>query len=629
MPSFLSRGAPPPVPRWVARSEPDSKSPPVKAEPISQTVAVKKSKPGITVSEASWTGESIEELVGFLSDDPPRATPIRDEPASSRRRPTDVPSPAQQPQPNGQLLPPVTAETSDEDASFAESDDDRSTMAVDTIITEMLQREGGLKLPTVIESVHQFFPLVRSAYLERNVASGNQLAAQGGFDDKWKGNSISQPLGFYENYRQSLGVTRPIYQGGEWFTGYKVGQGSFQPWYQERPTNEGGEFRASVLMPLMRNREIDARRAELWRANYDRQIVEPEIRSQLIMFVRDASHAYWTWVAAGEQVLIGRTALELAQQRARRLAARVEKGDLDPPILTDNERAIASRRADLTRREQKFVQSAVKLSIYLQDGSSEPFVPQIDSLPSLPDAVPMAGADEADVEVDQVIDRWIDVASRNRPELQAIDLMRRRLGVDHAEARNDLQPNLDLELIGSQDTGEPTSSLEDKSEFEIEIGVYLEVPMQRRKAKGKLRALHAKIAQIDAKRQMAAGKIGVDVRNALAAIEGTYQTVKQNERAVELAEELASIERRKFALGESDLLMVFLREQYAIEAADKVILSLLDYHRAVADFNAAIGEVRGGDETIVTSIVGGPGNVDNPDRVADPGIANAPEATEN
>ncbi|MGV2341787.1 MAG UNVERIFIED_CONTAM: hypothetical protein LVR18_50065 [Planctomycetaceae bacterium] len=107
-------------------------------------------------------------------------------------------------------------------------------------------------------------------------------------------------LGFYQTYRQSIGLVQPTYWGGEVFGGYRIGRGDYQPWYQERQTNDGGEFKAGVQVPLARNRNIDDRRAELWKAGVERQLAEPDIQAQLISAVQDGSYAWWDWVAAGE-----------------------------------------------------------------------------------------------------------------------------------------------------------------------------------------------------------------------------------------------------------------------------------------------------------------------------------------
>ncbi|WP_236621504.1 TolC family protein [Rhodopirellula sallentina] len=438
---------------------------------------------------------------------------------------------------------------------------------------------SGLPLQDVVASVQSYFPMLQVAYLERNRTSGDQLAAWGEFDTKLKARSESQPLGFYENYQNGLGVYQPLYRGGEIYSGYRIGRGVFEPWYQERQTNEGGEFKAGFQLPLLRDKNIDARRADLWRATYDRQMAEPEIRDAVIQTIRDASIAYWIWVASGRQVKIGEAALELAERRNRQVARRVEEGDLGEPVLADNQRAIMQRKGKLTDLRRKRTQTAVKLSLFLRDGSANPRIPAETELPDFPEVVPY---DLAQLNAD------IQYAAQLRPELTILDTQMRKVRVDLAEACNETLPVLDAFSNVSQDVGEPTSSKRDKSELELEVGFEFEMPVQRRKGLGKMRSARAKLNQIAVKRQYTIEKISTEVQTAVAALDAAYQRVQQIADSVEISEKLAQVERRKFELGESDLLAVFLREQIAIEAASDLVAAKLEYFAARADYTAAL-----------------------------------------
>src|SRR5690606_28310443 len=130
----------------------------------------------------------------------------------------------------------------------------------------------------------------------------------------------------YRNYRQKVGLEQDLYFGGQVFGGYRVGRGEVQPWYQERVTNEGGEFTAGIIVPLAQNRAIDPRRAELWKATYGRSAVEPAIQSQLIAFVYNGSLAYWSWVAAGQAVQYADQLYQLALARDGQLQDLVDGG---------------------------------------------------------------------------------------------------------------------------------------------------------------------------------------------------------------------------------------------------------------------------------------------------------------
>jgi len=438
-----------------------------------------------------------------------------------------------------------------------------------------------LSLQAVIQSVYTSYPYLHAAFFERDVAEGYQLAAAGNFDTKLKAASENGPTGYYQTYRQMLGVSQPTYGGGEVFAGYRIGRGDYQPWYLERQTNGGGEFKAGMAVPLGRNRTIDARRAELWRATFQIKRVEPDIQAQLIGFVQEASYAYWEWVAAGRDYRITQRLLLLAEDRTDRIRQQVDAGLIDPPELTDNLRLVAERKAKLASSTQKLQDKAVKLSLYVRNASGDPVVPQPDHLNDFPEP---AMIDPAQLEADA------SIALHVRPELRVLDLTRRQYEVDYAEAHNDLRPQVDAVLSGSQDVGEPTSYKRDKSEFEAEASLFVDVPLQRRKGQGKMQAAQGKLAQLAAKRRFIEDKIVASVQSAYISRIAAYEQVLQAKEAVRLAEDLAIRERRNFEAGASDLLKVTLREQYAVESAYKEVEALLLYYQSQADYAAAMAQ---------------------------------------
>ena len=438
-----------------------------------------------------------------------------------------------------------------------------------------------LQFDAVVQSVYRSYPLLQSAIMSRDIAFGQQTGASGAFDTKVKGASENGPLGFYETYRQSLGLVKPTYWGGEVFGGYRIGRGDYQPWYQERQTNGGGEFKAGVQVPLARNREIDDRRAELWKAGLERQLAEPDIQAQLISYVQSGSYAYWDWVAAGEYHRIATQILRLAEERTARIESQVREGFVDPPELTDNLRLVSIRQAKAADTRRKLQQTAAKLSVYLRDSAGQPVIADETQLPGFPE---LLKSQDLSLESD------IQLALQRRPELKMLDLVRRQVQVDYSNAKNFLQPELNAVLSGSQDMGDPTSSKRDKSPLEAEASVYLDVPIERRKAKGKMTETQAKIAQIAAKRRLTSDKIAIDVRVAHAALVSAGEQVSETALALKLAEDLAERERQNQEAGASDLLKVALREQYAVESAEKNVDALKLYFESLADYRAAMAE---------------------------------------
>lgn len=438
-----------------------------------------------------------------------------------------------------------------------------------------------IDLDAVIDSVYRSYPLLEAAVQQRTIAFGEQMQALGEFDLRITAASENQPTGFYETYRQRAGFVQPRYEGGNFFGGYRIGRGNFEPWYKERETNEAGEFRAGLAVPLARDRQIDERRAALWRANAGRRLADPDINAQLIGFVQEAGYAYWNWVAAGERFQIAEGILELAEARTEGIRRQTEQGLLDPPVLTDNLRLIADRKAAVAAARQQLRLAAVRLSLYLRGPDGRPLVPDDAMLPKFPSPIPIQL---------ETMPSDISVAINQRPELAVLQFMRQQLDIDFAQASNEFQPSIDAVIGASQDIGTPASRLNDKGQFEADASVYLDVPVQRRKARGKMQAAQGKIAQVSARLRLSEDKVVADVQAVYAALFAAYEQVDQMRQSVEFAEDLARRERRNLDLGASDLLTVALREQFAVEAASKLVDALLVYYLAQADYRAALAE---------------------------------------
>jgi len=443
-----------------------------------------------------------------------------------------------------------------------------------------------LSLDQVIESVRNHFPLILQAAANRRIASGQALSASGAFDHKLEAFSESQPLDFYENYRSSIGVKRDTTWGGQVFAGYRIGRGIYEPWYLERETNAGGEFKAGFIAPLIRDRWIDANRAELWQAQLERRRVEPEILAQVIRYVREGSAVYWSWVAAGANERIAAGLLELAKVRNKALAVQVEAQEKAKIDLVDNRRIIVSRESKLIDARRKLEQATVKLSLFYRSSDGEPVL--LD-LPLLPENYFTRVLYETETADFKSLSDDEQLALTQRPELTELQIIRQQLHIALRQAKNETWPDVDGGLLIAQDVGEPTSSLRDKSEFELEAIVTISVPLERRKALGKVRSLRGKLAQLTVKNRFAADKIVADVRIARAALEAARERVTWASENYDLAQQMQEAEQELFNQGQSTLFNLNIREQQTAEAAAGRIEAQLEYHIAKVDYAAAMG----------------------------------------
>lgn len=440
--------------------------------------------------------------------------------------------------------------------------------------------EAVLTLPDVIQSVYESYPLLEVALRERDIAAGKELAAWGEFDTGLKAYSLADPLGYYKRYRTAVKLDQPLLGGSDVFAAYKLGRGHFHPYAYEQETNRGGEFSLGIGVPLLKDRLIDKRRSGVSQAALARRAVEPAVQTQLLEFVRDASQAYWYWVATGQALQAHQQLLRLAQDRVQQIEQRVQSGDLERIARIDNQRLIASREAKVIDAQRKLQMAAIKLSLFLRTPDGQPLLPDVTLLP---DRFP--GHTPPNVEQMQ---QDIQAALAARPELVELDLLIRQTGVELAQAQNSLLPKFDAVLEGSQDVGSAAFPNRSKNPFQLEIGVYGEVPLQRREARGKVAAVQGKLAQLRAKREFVANKIAAQVQDAVSALEAASGKIERTGKNLELSRQALALGREAFDAGDIDLIVLNIYEQAVADAQISWLEAQAEYFAAQADFRAAL-----------------------------------------
>ena len=437
-----------------------------------------------------------------------------------------------------------------------------------------------LTLADVIASVLSSFPKVQKARLQRSERQGEQVSAMGAFDTKLEGFTVSEPTGFYRNFRHGLGVSRRTWWGGYLAAGYRLGRGDFQPWYKERETNEGGEFKVALGVPLLQGRAIDPRRVAVFQASLGRQAVEPQIQREILISALEASAYYWKWVAEGNKLQIQRALVELAAKRQKQFQAGQEAGRFAKVDVFLNNQLLAERRNNMLEVEQKFRQAGFNLSLYLRDEFGNPRLPPESWLPEhFPRTYQLEPLD---------LDSEMALAASRRPEINLLQLSLQSQQIDQRLARNQLLPTIDLYTEGSQDVGIPASSSNDKGQFQLAAGLQGSLPIQRRKARGKIQSTASKIAQINQELRLQRNKIGVEIQDADNAIRFAAQQLEQSKQAVEYAITTLRSYQYAYNKGYEDLLYLNIVETKAFETEVKLVEAQSDWFFALSQLQAAL-----------------------------------------
>ncbi len=444
---------------------------------------------------------------------------------------------------------------------------------------------GPLTLDRVLNSVDAHFPLLLAMQQERVIADGQALTAEGQFDTTLRSRGFQQ-AGTFPNTRFDVGVEQPTAVNGiNLFSGYRLGMGDFPVYYGDRQTADGGELRAGVTVPLLRDAAVDRRRATARQAAVTRSLAEPQVQRARIDYFLAAARSYWTWVAAAEQAVVAGDLLRLATARQEGLKEQFQRGAQQEFVVFDNEREVRAREGAVAAAERAYQAAALDLSQYLRDADGDPQVPP-------PEAAPTFRAERTDDVPDAAqLPALVETAGGRRPELLRLALQKERLAVDIKLAENQTLPGLNLTLAGAQDVGNGKrttgSSALDRSN--LEAGVQFEVPLQRRDPQGRLLAARGQMAQLVFQEEFARNRIQIEIQDALSNLDRTRVRIEKATQERDLAEKVADLERTRFQKGQSDILQLNLREVAAATARLRVVESVAEYRRARAALRAALG----------------------------------------
>jgi outer membrane protein TolC len=182
----------------------------------------------------------------------------------------------------------------------------------------------------------------------------------------------------------------------------------------------------------------------------------------------------------------------------------------------------------------------------------------------------------------------IALALQVSPLLAELDWITEQTRVELQNAENSALLKLDALLLASKDVGARASPKGDKSPFELEAGLFGEVPLQRREALGKIQATEAKLAQLNAKRQFIIDKTAAAVRDAISALAAAAGRIERASENVQLARQTFELGRLQFDEGDINLVELNIYEQAVTNAELLLISAEADFFSALADYRAAL-----------------------------------------
>ncbi|MCE9501677.1 MAG: TolC family protein, partial [Leptospira sp.] len=456
-------------------------------------------------------------------------------------------------------------------ASAEESSKTEKSESSDTKMKQILSEENflsgsfpdppkELSLEYVLKSVEKSFSLFLAAEKDRLIAENELLAAEGSFDGTFR-SAATSATGFYDNQRFDTMVDQPTkWNGTSFFAGYRIGRGSFPVYDGKLATNSLGEVRAGAKIPLWRDVQIDRGRAGIRKAEIGVRIADLSIDQQKIEIFRNASQRYWDWVAAGLRLKVTKDILEIAKKRDVQIRVRVKAGELPAIEITENERVILQREAQVVSAEQIFIQASNEVSLFLRQSADLVIIPGIENLPG---KLPGVYGSE-----DYNSGKGIETASEKRPELARFKAQKDQNLIDVELAKNQTKPGVDLVVSASQDLG---TGSETRKQPEMDASIVFSLPLQTRTQKGRIGIAKAQNAKLEEQEKFVRDRIAADVKNANSLLDATSKRIILVQKETESTKKLQIAEKFRYEVGESTLFLLNLRKQASLEAEIKVI----------------------------------------------------------
>lgn len=435
-----------------------------------------------------------------------------------------------------------------------------------------------LGLGAVIDSVRGKHPLLDAADASIDAARGRSLAARGAFDPRLRIRGSGTPLGGYRYGVVDTEVrARTVALGMVAFAGWRLGRGDIPVYDGKLATADGGELRAGIELPVLRDAGIDSPRAQRRKADIEGEIAQIEREARSLELSRDAALAYWDWAAALSRAEIRERQLGLALDRDAGLRQQIAGGNTAEVEGLDNARVIATREAIVVDAQRQAQVTGLTLSLFLRDAQGRPVVPTGFAAPH-PGLAAVIAADSVTADA--------QAARARRPDLRIAAARLRVAAVDVRLAGNQRLPALGLQGYAAKDVGTGAAALRPA---ELGVGVVFELPIPLRTARGELAVARAVERRIGDERRFLFERAEVEIRSAYAEMSAAHRRSEIAARQASLAERLAQAERDRLLLGDSTILFVNLREEAAADAAAAAIDAAADFRKSRARYHVATG----------------------------------------
>ena len=477
--------------------------------------------------------------------------------------------------------------------------DDAVQRALERNLDIAVQRINPLVQDMAVATANSaYLPLASSGFgLNRRTSPNRSLFDGGGL----RGANIVNEQGNY-----NLGMNQRMkWGGGQYDVTWNSNRQESNNIFTTFNPSFGANMTLGYTQPLLRGFRTDPQRTQLVVSRINRDISDIGLEQTVINTLANVRLAYWELVYARAAVAVQQQALELAEQLVRDNRARVEIGTLAPIDVVQAQSEAAARRQLLAQAVRTLRANELTLKQLIVGGTAD----ELWDAEINPTDQPRIEATPIDLEgaIRGALDRRTDISR-----------VRRQLDINDAEVDNFHNSTLpQLDLVGSyQLTGQGGSRLVPAgSSFEAIFGgaggvipggygdaindivdadypfwsveLRMSYPLGQSADRAAYERARLQQQQAQAQIRQIELQVAVEVTNAALQIDAIQEQIEAATASRELAEEQLRAEESKFEVGLSTNFFVVQAQRDLATAQDTELRAILDYQRALIEFERA------------------------------------------
>jgi outer membrane protein TolC len=375
-------------------------------------------------------------------------------------------------------------------------------------------------------------------------------------------------------------------------------------------------FSLVATQPLLRGFLIDANRQQIRVTSLNRDISESQLRGTIATTLASVRNAYWELVYGIQSLAVARGSLDLAQKLVEDNRARVEVGTLAPLDVVQSEAEAATRRQAVAQAEATWRTSELTLKRLIVNGTDDPLwattINPTDRPTFAPEPLDVEGA------VRKALENRSDL-DQGRQTLQANDVSLKYL-------HNLTLPALDLTaaygaqglggtqflrsgsgvtstIIGAVPGGysDAFRALTGRDYPNWNVALNLTYPLGGSAAEATVARARVQRNQSAAQLRALELTVATDVTNAALQVTSSLERYDAATAARGLAQQRLDAEQSRFDVGLSTNFFVVQAQRDLATAQNSELRALLDYRKALVDYQRA-QEAPAGRPTTITTI---------------------------